>query len=145
MLRVVAIFNTVIWFWIDYRHVCTLYHAAYIPRLNSTWRNGWRYVRVFHNTLISHMVTPCVLVYDFAWFSIIMTSSNGIFFALLAFVRGSHRWPVDSPHKGQWRGALMFSLMRAWTKGLANNTNASYLRRHRSHYDVTVMTSANLF
>ena len=27
------------------------------------------------------------------------------------FVRGIHRSTVDSPHKGQWRGALMFSLM----------------------------------
>ena len=27
------------------------------------------------------------------------------------FVRGSHRWPVNSPHKGQWRGALVFSLI----------------------------------
>ena len=26
------------------------------------------------------------------------------------FVRGIHRWPVNSPHKGQWRGALMLSL-----------------------------------
>ena len=25
------------------------------------------------------------------------------------FVRGIHRSPVDAPHKGQWRGALMFS------------------------------------
>ena len=24
------------------------------------------------------------------------------------FVRGIQRWPVNSPHKGQWRGALMF-------------------------------------
>ena len=29
------------------------------------------------------------------------------------FVRGIHRSPVNSPHKGQWRGALMFSLMCA--------------------------------
>ena len=28
------------------------------------------------------------------------------------FVQGIHRSPVNSPHKGQWRGALMFSLMR---------------------------------
>ena len=27
------------------------------------------------------------------------------------FVRGIHRWPVNSPHKGQWHGALMFSLI----------------------------------
>ena len=33
------------------------------------------------------------------------------------FVRGIHRWPVNSPHKGQWRGALMFSLICAWING----------------------------
>ena len=27
------------------------------------------------------------------------------------FVRGIHRSPVNSPHKGQWRGALIFSLI----------------------------------
>ena len=27
------------------------------------------------------------------------------------FVRGNHRSPVTSPHKGQWRGTLMFSLI----------------------------------
>ena len=27
------------------------------------------------------------------------------------FARGIHRSPVNSPHKGQWRGALMFSLI----------------------------------
>ena len=26
------------------------------------------------------------------------------------FVKGIHRWPVYSPHKGQWRVALMFVL-----------------------------------
>ena len=31
------------------------------------------------------------------------------------FVRGIHRSPVNSSHKGQWRGALMFSLICAWT------------------------------
>ena len=30
------------------------------------------------------------------------------------FVRGVHRSPVNSPHKGQWRGALMFSLICVW-------------------------------
>ena len=33
------------------------------------------------------------------------------------FVRGIHRSPVNSPHKGQWRGALMFSLTCAWING----------------------------
>ena len=29
------------------------------------------------------------------------------------FVRGIHRSPVNSPHKGQWHGALMFALICA--------------------------------
>ena len=33
------------------------------------------------------------------------------------FVRGIHGSPVNSPHKGQWRGALMFSLNSAWING----------------------------
>ena len=32
------------------------------------------------------------------------------------FVRGIHRSPVNSPHNGQWRGALVFCLIFAWTK-----------------------------
>ena len=35
------------------------------------------------------------------------------------FVRGIHRSPVNSQHKGQWRGALMFSLIWAWINGWA--------------------------
>ena len=57
------------------------------------------------------------------------------------FVRGIHRSPVNSPHKGQWRGALMFSLICAWINGRVNNREAGDLRRHRKHYDVTVMLS----
>ena len=30
------------------------------------------------------------------------------------FVWGTHRSPVNSSHKGQWHGALMFSLICAW-------------------------------
>ena len=37
------------------------------------------------------------------------------------FVRGIHRWPVNSPHKGQWRGALMFSLIYAWINDWVNS------------------------
>ena len=35
------------------------------------------------------------------------------------FVRGIHRSPVNSPHKGQWRGALMFYLICALNKQLS--------------------------
>ena len=55
------------------------------------------------------------------------------------FVRGIHRSSVNSPHRGQWHGASMFSLIRAWTRGWVNNRDTGDLRRHRAHYDVTVM------
>ena len=54
------------------------------------------------------------------------------------FVRGIHRSPVGSPHKGQWREAL-FSLICAWTNGWANNRGTGDLRYHYAHYDVIVM------
>ena len=56
-------------------------------------------------------------------------------------VRGIHWSPVWSPHKGQWRGALVFSLMCVWTNGWANSLDAGDLRRNSTHYDVTVMGS----
>ena len=55
------------------------------------------------------------------------------------FVRGIHRSPVNSPHKSQWRGALMFSLICTRISGWVNNREAGDLRRHRAHYDVTIM------
>ena len=56
-----------------------------------------------------------------------------------SFVRGIHRLPVNSPHKGQWRVALMISLFCAWINGWVNNGEAGDSRRHRAHYDVVVM------
>ena len=56
------------------------------------------------------------------------------------FVRRIHRSPVNSPHKGQWRGALIFSLICVWINGWVNNREVGDMRRYRAHYDVTVMT-----
>ena len=49
-------------------------------------------------------------------------------------------WPscgilIEFSHKGQWRGALVFSLICAWTSGWWNSREAGDLRRHRAHYD----------
>ena len=55
------------------------------------------------------------------------------------FVRGIHRVPVNSPHRGQWRGALMRSLICVSINCWVNNREAGDLRRHRGHYDVNVM------
>ena len=61
------------------------------------------------------------------------------FSALLAICAGNSPVPVNSPHKGQWRGALMFSLIFVGLKGWINNREAGDLRRYRVHYNVTVM------
>ena len=55
------------------------------------------------------------------------------------FVRGIHRSPANSPHKGQWRRALMFSLICVCINGWVNNREAGDLRRNRPHYDVSIM------
>ena len=38
-----------------------------------------------------------------------------------SFERKIHQSPVDSPHKGQWCGTLMFSFICAWTTCWASN------------------------
>ena len=57
------------------------------------------------------------------------------------FVRGIHRSPGNSPHKGQWRRAFIYFLICAWINGKVNNREAGDLRRYRDHYDVTVVQS----
>ena len=64
-----------------------------------------------------------------------MTSSNGNIFR----VTGHLCEPVNSPHKGQWRAAFLFSLICAWINRWVNNREAGYLRRYCTHYDVIVM------
>ena len=53
------------------------------------------------------------------------------------FVRGIHRSPVDSLHKGQRHRVVIFSLL--CTNYWANNRDAGDLRRPHTHHDVTVM------
>ena len=61
------------------------------------------------------------------------------FSALLAICAGNSPVQVNSPYKGQWRGALMFSLICVWINGWVNNHEAGDLRRYRVHYVVIVM------
>ena len=59
--------------------------------------------------------------------------------ALLAIYAENSPVTGESPHKGQWRGALIFSLICTWINGWVNTGEAGDLRRHRAHYDVTLM------
>ena len=71
-----------------------------------------------------------------------MTSSNGNIFRVTGHLCGNS--PVNSLHKGQWCGALMFSLICVWIKGWENNCEAGDPRRYRAHYDVIAMISTEL-
>ena len=65
------------------------------------------------------------------------------FSAWLAICAGNSpvpgEFPANSPHKGQWRGALMFCLIRVWINSWVNNCEAGDLRRYLAHCDVIVM------
>ena len=86
----------------------------------------------------------CITLFMHCHHQYMMTSSNGNIFLVTGPLCGEvtrHRW--ISPRKGQRHGAVMFSLIFAWTNGRVNNRDASDLRRqssrHHAHYDVTVM------
>ena len=64
------------------------------------------------------------------------------FSALLALCAGNSPVAVNFPHKGQGRGALMFSLICARMNDWVNNRDTGDLRRHRGHYDDNVMIEA---
>ena len=67
-----------------------------------------------------------------------------LFSASLAFVGWIHRWLVNSPHKGQWRGGWMLPLNCTLINDWVNNREAVDLRRNRAHYDVIVMILTNI-
>ena len=81
--------------------------------------------------------------WQLAWVSSIVLSwwrhQKEIFSALLAICAGNSSVPGEVPHKGQWRGALMFSLIWIWINGWVNNREADDLRHHDAHYNVSVM------
>ena len=60
------------------------------------------------------------------------------------FVRGIHRSPVNSPHRCQWRGASVFSLICTRINSWETIVRLVILRRNRTHYDVTVMMLLHL-
>ena len=102
---------------------------------------GWEFIlfiktHFYGGALTSHFVEEHSSIFPV----FMMTSSNGNMFRVTGFCAGNS--PVtegNSPHTDQWRWALMFSLICAWTNGWVNNQDAGDLRRHRAHYDVTVM------
>ena len=122
------------------------------PRLRWCCPGMCKILKRFDNCEISHGLAKFCQILDSNKFHVdiqyhnsplathnTMTSSNGSIPRYWPFVRGMHWSPVNSPHKGQWREALMFSLICVWTNSWANNGDVGDLRCHRAHYDVIVM------
>ena len=68
------------------------------------------------------------------WFKHMMTPSNANIFRVTSTLCREF-----SGHKGQWSGALGFSMLCAWTNDWDNNRDAGDLKGHHAHYDETVM------
>ena len=68
---------------------------------------------------------------------ILMTSSNRNIFRVTGPFCGE--FTGEFPSQRSLTRGLHVSLIRAWTNSWINNRDAGDLRRHRAHYDVTVM------
>ena len=139
---------------------CSLCHSPHI--LEISWKSIHPFV---HNVANRHIAAPrweTVKQSSHAWNSLfnyfLCRAKNPFirFFTIVLTITDSQnrkiypefkglittipvRSTVNSPHKGQSRGASMFSLISAWINGWVNNGKASGLRRLRPHYDLTVM------
>ena len=128
------------------RYIISRLPAGRLPTVTSNYtvcniKHSWVNLGLDCYTVIVwwHMDSICLtsslVIVWFTWWRHQMEP----FSALLALWAGNSPVPVNSPHKGQWRGALMFSLICAWVNDWVNNREAGDLRRHRGHHEVIVM------
>ena len=109
----------------------------------------WYVHDIYASFCYGYIAGPCVVVWCIdSFFGVASLHDDVIklkhFPRYGPFVRGIHRSTVNSPHKGHWRGALMFSLMCARINSWVNNREAGDFRRYRRHYDVIVMGMATM-
>ena len=108
------------------RHIYHIKHRSYFPKHCFTY-----YDHADFSQISKYYSNGYGIWHRIAWWRHQMET----FSALLAI----HRSPVNIPHKGQWRGSLMLSLVCAWINAWVNNRKTGDLRRHRAHYCVIVM------
>ena len=99
------------------------------------------HVRFWIKTMPTHAV-KCKWLFCCTVIKISVTDFHSVLMmpaSWLVTCAGNSPVPVNSPHQGQWRGALMFSLICVWINGWINNREAGDLRRQRGHNDFNVM------
>ena len=93
----------------------TLKHnIPYVETLDQVWSWTWSFTKYAYN---GPNVSTC-------WACLYLSQHGDVikwkhFPRYWPFVRGIHRSPVNSQHKGQWRGGLMFPLICALNKRLS--------------------------
>ena len=125
-------------------HDATGYFQKYISALKTFNCSSSQYTQIYYVNTSSdifyrHMETfPRFSISTRCYFCASHTHDDVIkwkhFPRYWPLVRGIHRSPVNSPHKGEWRGALTFSLICACINGWVNNREAGDLSGHRAHY-----------
>ena len=91
----------------------------------------WHHDMTMYGRITDRLTIDCTM----------MTSSNGNLFCVTGHLCSEFTGPRWIPlTKGQWRGALMFSMIYAWINSWVNNRKAGDLRRNHAHYEVSVMT-----
>ena len=110
---------------------------------------GWEFIlfiktQFYGGALTSHFMEDSSTTHIFPVF--MMTSSNGNMFRVTGFcagnspvTAGNSSVPGEFPSHRPVTRSFDVSLICAWTNGSINNQDAGDLRRHRAHYDVTVM------
>ena len=119
-----------------------LWKAYCIWAPNMLWLVRWRLCYQWWHRWLMHF-DRSILLNGVAYRNSMMTSYNGNIFRVTGPLCGKFngiRW-IPRTHKGQWRGALMFSLICAWINGWVNNGEAADLRRLSAHYDVIIMST----
>ena len=121
--------------WLIYKHIHKIVDMQATFQVKFFWKNvlyfDLNFTNVFFLRVLLTNESELISVILSWWRHPMETLSR-----CLPFVWGIRRSPLNSPHKGQWRGALMFSLICAWINGCVKNREAGDLRRHRAHYDV---------
>ena len=106
------------------------------------WHTLWRLMfKAQYNQIIGIawkfcMPILCMFMIDLADHDDVIKWKH--FLCYWSFVQRIHRSPVNSPHKGQWCGPLMFSLIWVWINGWINNHEAGDLRCHCAYYDIVM-------
>ena len=122
----------IIWYThLNFCRITALFCSIYI--LFQNYISMYTFSSFFHCTTENMFQTRMIIAYS--WWR----HQRKHFLRYWTFVRVIYRSSVRSPHNGQWRGALVYSLICAWTNGWVNSRDAGDLWRHRAYYDVTVM------